>query len=332
MPAPVVAEIATASMGSSGSSGCDGGRSILFHTTTRGRAAVTPSSSRSSFVNGRDRSSITIVRSATVTAALRARNAFLFDDIRRLANARRIDQRQRETADVGLLGQQIARRAGNRGDDRAIRVEQRVEQARLADIRRADDRHRRALANKPAARGLRQQRIDARDDARRSRARFLRRDEVIALVRKIQRRLELRDDVEQLLLNRGNRRRQRAFELIEGGARLQRRHGLDQIGDRLRLDEIELLMKPGEFTLRAFLNRKIDLVQAEAVADLIDAVTPLQARAAFDQLEGTLTKAIGAIERDLFDVDRQARGVAGFPGRGLSLRGAEGSAHVDRRA
>jgi tRNA modification GTPase len=39
------------------------------------------------------------------------------------------------------------------------------------------------------------------------------------------------------------------------------------------------LAEPGEFTLRAFLNGRLDLVQAEAVADLIDAVTPLQARA-----------------------------------------------------
>ena len=57
------------------------------------------------------------------------------------------------------------------------------------------------------------------------------------------------------------------------------------------------LAEPGEFTLRAFLNGKLDLVQAEAVADLIDAVTPLQARAAFDQLEGTLTTAIARSKR-----------------------------------
>src|SRR4051812_1286279 len=48
------------------------------------------------------------------------------------------------------------------------------------------------------------------------------------------------------------------------------------------------LAEPGEFTLRAFLNGRIDLMQAEAVGDLIDAATPLQARAAFDQLDGTL--------------------------------------------
>lgn len=62
------------------------------------------------------------------------------------------------------------------------------------------------------------------------------------------------------------------------------------------------LAEPGEFTLRAFLNGKLDLIQAEAVADLIDAVTPLQARAAFDQLEGTLTTRIREIESALFDL------------------------------
>ncbi len=62
------------------------------------------------------------------------------------------------------------------------------------------------------------------------------------------------------------------------------------------------LAEPGEFTLRAFLNGRIDLPQAEAVADLIDAVTPLQARAAFDQLEGTLTGAIREIDAGLFDL------------------------------
>ncbi len=92
------------------------------------------------------------------------------------------------------------------------------------------------------------------------------------------------------------------------------------------------LAEPGEFTLRAFLNQKLDLIQAEAVADLIDAVTPLQARAAFDQLEGTLTTAIAAIDKELFDIIAQARSVAGFSRRGLSLRRAEGSARIDRRA
>ena len=82
------------------------------------------------------------------------------------------------------------------------------------------------------------------------------------------------------------------------------------------------LAEPGEFTLRAYLNGRIDLAQAEAVADLVDAVTPLQARAAMDQLEGTLTVAIAADRRGALRSVRAARGVARFRRRGLSLRHA----------
>jgi tRNA modification GTPase len=76
------------------------------------------------------------------------------------------------------------------------------------------------------------------------------------------------------------------------------------------------LAEPGEFTLRGFLHGKLDLIQAEAVADLVDAVTPLQARAAFDQLEGTLTGTIAAIERDLFDLMARLEASLDFPDEG----------------
>src|SRR5690606_23397043 len=76
------------------------------------------------------------------------------------------------------------------------------------------------------------------------------------------------------------------------------------------------LAEPGEFTLRAFLNGRLDLVQAEAVADLVDAVTPLQARSAFDQLEGTLTLAIAEVERGLFDLSARLEASLDFPDEG----------------
>lgn len=76
------------------------------------------------------------------------------------------------------------------------------------------------------------------------------------------------------------------------------------------------LAEPGEFTLRAFLNGRIDLVQAEAVRDLIDAVTPLQARAAFDQLEGTLTVEIREIDAALFDLCARLEASLDFPDEG----------------
>jgi tRNA modification GTPase len=76
------------------------------------------------------------------------------------------------------------------------------------------------------------------------------------------------------------------------------------------------LAEPGEFTLRAYLNGRIDLMQAEAVADLIDAVTPLQARAAFDQLHGTLTRTIAEIDAALFDLIVRLEASVDFPDEG----------------
>ena len=76
------------------------------------------------------------------------------------------------------------------------------------------------------------------------------------------------------------------------------------------------LAEPGEFTMRAFLHARIDLVQAEAVRDLIDAVTPLQARAAFDQLEGTLTTEIGRVDGRMFDLAVRLEASLDFPDEG----------------
>lgn len=77
------------------------------------------------------------------------------------------------------------------------------------------------------------------------------------------------------------------------------------------------LAEPGEFTLRAYLAGKIDLVQAEAVADLVDAVTPLQARAAMDQLDGTLTAVIASIDSALFDLAARLEASIDFPDEGF---------------
>ena len=76
------------------------------------------------------------------------------------------------------------------------------------------------------------------------------------------------------------------------------------------------LAEPGEFTLRAFLHGKRDLIQSEAVADLIEAVTPLQARIAFDQLNGTLTGRIRAIDATLFALIARLEASLDFPDEG----------------
>lgn len=59
------------------------------------------------------------------------------------------------------------------------------------------------------------------------------------------------------------------------------------------------LAEPGEFTRRAFLNGRLDLAQAEAVADLIHARTELAVRAANEQLAGKLSRRVNAV-RDEF--------------------------------
>jgi tRNA modification GTPase len=59
------------------------------------------------------------------------------------------------------------------------------------------------------------------------------------------------------------------------------------------------LAEPGEFTMRAFLNGRIDLTQAEAVRDLIESQTLFQAKAAAQQLEGALSKRLSPIKEQL---------------------------------
>ncbi|MBM4435841.1 MAG: tRNA uridine-5-carboxymethylaminomethyl(34) synthesis GTPase MnmE [Actinobacteria bacterium] len=59
---------------------------------------------------------------------------------------------------------------------------------------------------------------------------------------------------------------------------------------------------PGEFTQRAFLNGKLDLAQAEAVADLVAAPTPAALRTAAEQLAGRLSEGVRAIRRQCLDL------------------------------
>jgi tRNA modification GTPase len=62
------------------------------------------------------------------------------------------------------------------------------------------------------------------------------------------------------------------------------------------------LAEPGEFTMRAFLNGRIDLTQAEAVRDLIDSQTLYQAKIAAQQLEGALSKRLQPVKQKLIEL------------------------------
>ncbi len=62
------------------------------------------------------------------------------------------------------------------------------------------------------------------------------------------------------------------------------------------------LAEPGEFTLRAFLNGRLDLPQAEAVRDLIDATTLYQARIAVQQVSGSVSHRIAPLKNELLEL------------------------------
>ena len=73
------------------------------------------------------------------------------------------------------------------------------------------------------------------------------------------------------------------------------------------------LAEPGEFTERAFLNDKLDLAQAEAVADLIDASTEAAARSAARSLEGAFSREIAALARQTIELRTLVEATLDFP-------------------
>ena len=62
------------------------------------------------------------------------------------------------------------------------------------------------------------------------------------------------------------------------------------------------MAEPGEFTKRAFLNGRIDLLQAESVIDIIDAKSERELKAGMNQLEGRVSKEIHDIKQKIMDV------------------------------
>ena len=77
--------------------------------------------------------------------------------------------------------------------------------------------------------------------------------------------------------------------------------------------------KPGEFSLRAYLNGKIDLAQAEAVQQLIHAKNELALQAAENQLDGSLSKKIAEFQDNLTGIAAVLEASVDFPEEGLSF-------------
>lgn len=93
-------------------------------------------------------------------------------------------------------------------------------------------------------------------------------------------------------------------------------HGGPAVLDLLLARSLELgarLARPGEFTERAYLNDKLDLAQAEAVADLIEADSAEAARAAIHSLQGDFSKRIQALVNGLTDLRVHVEAAIDFP-------------------
>lgn len=83
------------------------------------------------------------------------------------------------------------------------------------------------------------------------------------------------------------------------------------------------LALPGEFTQRAFLNNKLDLVQAESVADIIDATSEQAARSAARSLQGEFSDAIHQVVNSLIDLRMLVEATLDFPEEGLDIANAQ---------
>jgi tRNA modification GTPase len=77
--------------------------------------------------------------------------------------------------------------------------------------------------------------------------------------------------------------------------------------------------RPGEFTLRAYLHGRVDILQAEAINDMILAPTLAQAKISFRQMEGNLSKKIQTLRKRLIHLLSQIEATIEFPDEGLKI-------------
>lgn len=120
------------------------------------------------------------------------------------------------------------------------------------------------------------------------------------------------EDIVEIACHGGTAPARRVLEVcLEAGARLARR---------------------GEFTERAFLNGRIDLVQAEAVADIVAARTRKGLEVALGQLEGALSREIWSLRDKLLDFRAQVEALVDFPSDEIEATTMDAIAGIGRAA
>lgn len=94
----------------------------------------------------------------------------------------------------------------------------------------------------------------------------------------------------------------------------------------LVVDQGARLAEPGEFTKRAFLNGRLDLAQAEAVADLIRSKTDLALKIAVSQLDGKLSQKVKSLRKKLIDLLAEVEASIDFPDEDLDFLSSDEAA------
>ncbi len=93
------------------------------------------------------------------------------------------------------------------------------------------------------------------------------------------------------------------------------------------------IAEPGEFTRRAFLNGRLDLAQAEAIADLIDAGSTAAARGAMRSLSGEFSRSLQQLAGELTELRALTEATLDFPDEEIDfLRSADATARLERAA
>ncbi|HOJ25862.1 MAG TPA: tRNA uridine-5-carboxymethylaminomethyl(34) synthesis GTPase MnmE [Candidatus Saccharicenans sp.] len=98
---------------------------------------------------------------------------------------------------------------------------------------------------------------------------------------------------------------------------------------RLGIKEGARLARPGEFTLRAYLRGRLDIVQAEAINDLIRAVSLQQAKVSFRQAEGSLSRKIQAVREQIVGLLVNIEASLEFPEDELGLTQKEIESYLE---
>ena len=174
-----------------------------------------------------------------------APDALTLDRVAGFLQAGGVDEHHGDAANLRLLRDRVARRAGHGGDDGAVAAQQLIEQARLAGVGPADDGRADAAPDQLPLVGGGQQLVDESAGVLESRNQPVHRVRLYVFVGKINVRLDVREHVHQVVTQLVDALREFAGELLVGGAQREIGPRVDEIGDRLGLREINASVQKG---------------------------------------------------------------------------------------